>query len=185
MRAKAVGEGGDQGAVPQIAQGRGRNRGEQFAPFVALENRRLAGLDDVLGPAHRRRRVHRYDLAGDEPVEQHAHGRKLLLHTRCSMLLLQVFHPGRNVERPNGGERQPAIFAPGKKPAAGARIGSSRVIVVDVGGEEFDETPIGGVAEIGNQGRHHYRGVGWVASAPGVMIAGSWLGVAWPLPYHR
>jgi hypothetical protein len=34
---KAVGEGGDQGAVAQIAQGHSRNRGEQFAPFLALE----------------------------------------------------------------------------------------------------------------------------------------------------
>jgi hypothetical protein len=64
------------------------------------------------------------------------------------MLLLQIFHPGRNVERPNGREREPAIFAPGEKPAAGARIGPPRVIVVDVGGEEFDVAPVGLVAEV-------------------------------------
>jgi hypothetical protein len=35
------------------------------------------------------------------------------------------------------------------------------VIVVDVGGEEFDVTPVGGVADICDEGRHHYKGVGW------------------------
>jgi hypothetical protein len=29
------------------------------------------------------------------------------------------------------------------------------VIVVDIGGEEFDVAPVGGVAEIGDEGRHH------------------------------
>src|ERR1700720_2861305 len=71
------------------------------------------------------------------------------------MLLLQVFHPGRNIERPDGRERQSAIFAPGEKPAAGARIGAARVIIVDVGGEEFDVAPAG----MGDEGRH-YIGVG-------------------------
>jgi len=148
---KAVGQGGDQGAVAQIAQGRGRDRGEQFASFIAIEHRGLAGLDDVLGPAHRRRRVHRDDLPGDEPVKTHTHGRKLLLHTRSSVCLLQVFHPGRDVERPDCREQQPAIFAPGEEPAAGARIGPACMIVVDVGGEEFDVAPVGGFAEIGDR----------------------------------
>jgi hypothetical protein len=93
-------------AVPQIAQRGGRGRGEQFAPFAALEHRRLAGLDDVLGSAHRSRRVHWYDLPGNEPVEQHAHRRKLLLHTRRRVLLLQVFDPtwtaGRDFAIENG-----------------------------------------------------------------------------------
>jgi hypothetical protein len=42
-----------------------------------------------------------------------------------------------------------------KKSAAGARIGAPCVIVVDIGGEEFDVAPVGGVAEIGDEGRHH------------------------------
>lgn len=47
--------------------------------LVAIKHRRLARRDDVLGAAHRRRRVCRHDLAGDQPVEQHAHGGELLL----------------------------------------------------------------------------------------------------------
>ena len=73
---EAVGEGGDQRAVAQIAQRRGRNGVEQLAPF---EHRRLAGLDYMLRPAHRRRRVGRQHLPGDQPVEQHPHGSELLL----------------------------------------------------------------------------------------------------------
>jgi hypothetical protein len=57
--------------------------------------------------------------------------------------VLQFFYPRRDVERPDGAQRQPAIFAPGEKPAAGARIGSPGVVVVDVGGEEFDVAPAG------------------------------------------
>jgi hypothetical protein len=57
------------------------------------------------------------------------------------------------VERPDGREREPAIFAPGEKSAAGARIGPPRVIVVDIGGEEFDVAPAGGVAQVGASGR--------------------------------
>jgi len=74
--------------------------------------------------------------------------------------LLQVFHPRRHVERPNGRERQPAILAPGEKPAAGARIGPARVVVVDVGGEELDVAP-GGLfaAGVGDEDRH-YIGAG-------------------------
>ena len=146
-----------QGAVAQIARGGGGNRGEEFKPFVALEHRRLAGLDDVLGPPYGRRRDHRYDLPGHEPVEEHAHRGELLLDAWRPMVLLQVLHPCRHIERPNGREREPAIFAPGEKPAAGPRIGSARVIVVDVGGEEFGVAPVGLVAEVGDQRRHYIR----------------------------
>jgi hypothetical protein len=79
------------------------------------------------------------------------------------MLLLQVFYPSRHVERPNSRERQPAIYAPGEKPAAGARIGAARVIVVDVGGEKFDVAPAGGVAEIGDERRLYRCRPGWRA----------------------
>jgi hypothetical protein len=61
------------------------------------------------------------------------------------MFLLKLFHPGSDIKGSNGGERQPALFAPGKKPAAGARIGPPGVIVVDIGGEEFDVAPIGSI----------------------------------------
>jgi hypothetical protein len=74
------------------------------------------------------------------------------------MFLLKLLDPGGHVEWPDRWERKPTILAPGEKPAAGTRIGPPRVIVVDVGGEEFDIAPVGLVAEIGDQ-RRHYIGV--------------------------
>jgi hypothetical protein len=156
---EGISECGYQRAVAQIAQSGGRNVVEECSPFGAVEHRRLAGFDDVLRPAHRRRRIHRHDLARYQRVKQHAQGRELLLDTRRPVFLLQVFHPGGHVERPNGREREPAIFAPGEKPAAGARIGPPRVVVVDVGGEEFDIAPAGLVAAgIGDECRHYASG---------------------------
>ena len=39
----------------------------------------------------------------------------LIAHdARRPVCLPQVFHPGRDVERPDAREREPAIFAPGK-----------------------------------------------------------------------
>ena len=46
------------------------------------EQRGLAGLDDVLGAAHRTRGVEGQDLADDEPVEEHALRRQVLLAAR-------------------------------------------------------------------------------------------------------
>ena len=126
---------------------------------VGIEHRRLAGFHDMLRPAHGRGRVHRHHLAGDEPVEQHPHGRELLLHARRPVVLLQLLHPGRHVERPDRRERQAAIFAPGEEPGARPGISPARVVVVDVGGEEFDVAPAGLLAEVGDE-RRHYIGVG-------------------------
>src|SRR6266404_8401114 len=52
---EAVGERGDERAVPQIAKRRGRNGVEELAPFLALEHRRSARLHDVLRSAGGRR----------------------------------------------------------------------------------------------------------------------------------
>ena len=99
----------------------------QLAPLGAIEHRRLAGFHDVLRPAHRGGRVHRHHLAGDQPVEQHPHRGELLLHARRPVFLLQLVHPGRHVERPDGREREAALLAPGEEPAARAGIGAARV----------------------------------------------------------
>jgi hypothetical protein len=57
--------------VAQVAQGFGRNALDERAPFVAIEDRRVAGLHDVLRSAHRRGGIQWDDLAGDQPIEQH------------------------------------------------------------------------------------------------------------------
>jgi hypothetical protein len=108
---EAVGESGDQRTVAQIAQRRGRYGIEQLTPFSAFEHRRLAGLQDMLRPAHGRRRVGRQHLVGNPPVEQHPHDRQLLLDARRRMLLLQQeLDICRDVKRPDLGEREAALF---------------------------------------------------------------------------
>jgi hypothetical protein len=126
----------------------------KLAPLAALEHRRLAGLDDVLRPAHRRGRIVRHDLADDQPVEQHADRRELLLDRRRRDLDLQLLYISGDVVRPDRRRRQTAVFAPGEKPVARSGIGAARVRVADVGGEEFDIAPGGFLAEIGDQRRH-------------------------------
>jgi hypothetical protein len=77
---------------------------------TAVTNSSRAG-SRPLRPAHRCGRVHRQHLSGDEPVEQHSHGRELLLHTRRPVLLLQLLDPSRHIERPHRREREAAIVA--------------------------------------------------------------------------
>jgi hypothetical protein len=62
------------------------------------------------------------------------------------MLCLQFLHPGRDMDGANGGEGEPTRFAPPEKPAACTGIGPARVVVVDVGREEFDEVPAAVIA---------------------------------------
>ena len=66
-------------------------------------------------------------------------------------MLVQFLHPGSHVERPDGREREAALFAPGKKPAACPGIGSARVRITDIGGEEFDIAPARVIAAISDQ----------------------------------
>ena len=51
-------------------------------------------------------------------------------------------------------QRQPSILAPGEEPATGPRVSPARVRIADVGGEEVDVAPGGGVAGVGDQRRH-------------------------------
>jgi hypothetical protein len=56
--------------------------------------------------------------------------------------------------RPDRRQRQAAVFAPHEEPAACPRIGAPRIRVADVGSEEFDIAPAGGIAHVGDQRRH-------------------------------
>ena len=53
-----------------------------FLRLVAVEHRRLAFFHDVLRAAHRGGRILADDLADDQPVEQHADRREVLLDGR-------------------------------------------------------------------------------------------------------
>jgi len=104
----------------------------------------------MLRPPHGRCRISRHHLAGDEPIEQHAHGSKLLLHARRRMGLLERLYIGRDIERPDRGQRQPAILAPGEELATGPCVSPARVRIADIRGEEFNVAPGGRFAGVGD-----------------------------------
>jgi hypothetical protein len=68
--------------------------------------------------------------------------------------LLEGLYIGGDIMRPDRRQGQAAFLAPSEEPAARPRIGAPRVGVADVGGEEFDIAPAGGVAGGGDQRRH-------------------------------
>ena len=83
-------------------------------------------------------------------------------------MLIQFLHPGRHVERPDGREREVTLLAPGEEPAAGAGVSPARVVVVDVGGEEFDVAPAGGIAGGGDERR---AGLWWGLFGHGISVS--------------
>ena len=72
---------------------------EQLARLFAGQHRGLAGLDDVLGAAHRMGRIGRDDLAGDQPVEQHADRGEVLLDRRLLEILGHRLDIGGDMQR--------------------------------------------------------------------------------------
>jgi hypothetical protein len=74
-------------------------------------------------PAHRRGRVDRHDLAGDEPIEQMADRGEPLLDARRGELARSGLDPRSDVYRLDRGDRR----------YGGARISPARVRVADVG----------------------------------------------------
>jgi hypothetical protein len=73
------GHDADQRPVAQPDHGRDIDAVRQLACLFGVQHRGLAGLDDVLRAPDRVRRVGGHDLAGDQPVEHHADGGKVLL----------------------------------------------------------------------------------------------------------
>jgi hypothetical protein len=65
---EAVNHHADERAITQADDGRNIDAVEQMADLVFGEHRRLTPPHDMLGPAHRMRRVDGEDLADDEPA---------------------------------------------------------------------------------------------------------------------
>ena len=86
------------------------------------------------------RRVGGDDLAGDQPVEQHADGGQVLLDRRLLEILAERLDIGRDVQRLDVGElAELVVLAPGEEPADGMQVGRPGVLVADGGGEELQE----------------------------------------------
>ena len=111
---------------------------EELAGLVRGQHRGLAACDDMLGPAHRMRRIDGEDLADDEPVEQHADRREVLLDGRLGGRRLQRLDVGGDMHRLDIDELANAVLLdPSEERADGPIISQARVPVADVGGEEF------------------------------------------------
>ena len=85
------------GAIAQSRKRADVDGVQQGARLVGIQNRRLAFLDDILRAAHGVRRIHVDDVAGDQPVEQHANGGQVLLDRRRRELALS--DPSRRPRR--------------------------------------------------------------------------------------
>ena len=97
------------------------------------------------------------DLAGDQPVEQHADGGEVLLDRRFFKILAERLDIGRDVERLDIGDLADLMMVdPGEEPNDGVIIGRPRVLVADGGGEELEEAARGLVTGLDDHTRHHY-----------------------------
>jgi hypothetical protein len=84
------------------------------------------------------------NLPGHQPVEQHAQCRQELLDRRRRKFALQILDEHSDMERFHVDQFADAVrIAPFGGAADGVKVGSPRVIIVDLGEEERDE-PFGG-----------------------------------------
>ena len=96
------------------------------------------------------------NLAGDQPVEQHADGSQVLLDRRLRHRRLQVLDIGRDVERLDIGDLANAVpFAPSEKLADRPVVGQPGVLVPDGRCEELQEPARCGIAGVRDHARHH------------------------------
>ena len=95
---------------------------QQLARLFGVQHRCLAGFDDMLRAAHRVRRIGGDNLAGDQPVEQHADGGEVLLHGWFLEAGLHRFDIGRDMQRLDVGElADPMLVAPVEESARCSR----------------------------------------------------------------
>ena len=102
--------------------------------------------------------VHLQNVAGHQPVKEHAQRGQVLLDGGRGELSLQILDEGGDVEGLHVGElNEAAALAPGGEAPRGAQVGAARVVVVDLGGEKLQDAP-GGLGGRGEQGRGLKRG---------------------------
>jgi hypothetical protein len=95
-------------------------------------------------------------LAGDEPIEDHADRCEVLFDRRVREPLLQLLHVGRYRDGHDGRQREPTVIGPSHELGDRLGVGRSRVVVLDVRREEFEEAAGGSVASLGDDGREQH-----------------------------
>ena len=129
---------------------------QKLARLFGRQHRRLVAFHDMLRAMHRMRRIGCDDLAGHEPIEQHADRGQVLLDCRLRHGFLQALNIGRDVQRLDVGQlADPVTVAPGEKQLHRPVICHARILVPDRGSEEFQKAPGRGVAGAGNDAWHH------------------------------
>ena len=150
---EAVDEHPEERAVAQARERRDVDAVEQGPGLRGGEHRGLAGLDDVLGSAHRARGVEGEDLADDEPVEEHAQRRQVLLDARGGERSGELLDVGGDHHGLDLVEGEAPLLAPGGEAPRGGEVGKPGVGVSDMGGEELPESALG----VGGGGEEHRR----------------------------
>ena len=110
------------------------------ARLVGSEDRRLALRHHVARAAHGVGRVGVDDVAGHQPIKQHAQRGQVLFHRGRGELTLLLLDEGGDVEGLDLRELVEVVgLAPFGEAAGRVEIGFARVVVVDLGGEEFED----------------------------------------------
>ena len=149
---------------------------KSFSRLFGIQHRGLAGSDNMLRTADRVGRVGSDDLAGDQPVEQHADRGQVLLDRRLRHGVLKVLYIGRHVQRLDIGDAANAMpVAPAEKIANRTVVSHAGVLVANGGGEELEESARGLVAGIGDDARHHDAVAGGDGQGPGWRYGDLWL----------
>src|SRR5207244_2094242 len=96
----------------------------------------LPRLTTCFGPRTAAGRVHLDHLAHDEPVEEHADGREMLLGSGRAVALAEQLDVAGDVMGAERLQGERASIAPGAERAHGERVSGARIAVADLRGEE-------------------------------------------------
>ena len=111
----------------------------------------------MLRAPHRARWVERQDLADHQPVEQHPDRRQVLLHARRRELPRELLYIGRDHHRLHLSQGDAVVPAPVGEPPHRDQVGTPRIRVPDMGGEEFPEFPLRLLRDTEQRRRHPAR----------------------------
>ena len=88
-------------------------------------------------------RIYLDDVADDQPIEQHAQRRQVLLNRGRRELSFQLFEESRDMGGFDRAASSSMRLAPLGEAPGGVHVRLARVVVVELGGEEFEEAPGG------------------------------------------
>jgi len=101
----------------------------------------------VLRSAHHGSWIEREDAARDQPVEKGPNRSQAQFDCRCREFVSELLNKSRNVQSLQIGDRsQASLLQPDAEIAYSADVGSARVAIADVSGEEFPGAGLGVVA---------------------------------------